>query len=188
MDWMESGDSAKPVLWIASDSNVDEDFINPEPLSEFCHDDNGRPDVLKLSRLLEAWTTGPGTSSAGSIARGGTVVSFPVAEMKLHIDHGCVSVRGVLADGSLALTGIVSCPRWYYCGNSALSCMLPLEAIECMREIAGPAWEGLCPDLIMNPRLDGGAERERAKTITVKLYELARQDGARRFKANVAKA
>lgn len=100
--------------------------------------------------------------------------------MYLHLDSGGLSFQGIGPDGKVAVQGMVSCPRWYYCGTSELTCLLPPEASVHLREVMGPEFDGLSPDLIMNPT-DGGAARAKAKEAIEKLYERARREGMARY-------
>lgn len=105
---------------------------------------------------------------------------FKSDHLHLHQDIGSVSFQGIDRDGSIVVQGMVSCPRWYYCNNLALTCLLPPEASKHLSEAMGPGYSGLCPDLIMNPT-DGGAARAKAKEAIETLYERARREGMARY-------
>lgn len=80
----------------------------------------------------------------------------------------------------MEVLGLVSCPRWYYCGNRRLTCLLPPEASTRLRAVMGADFQGLCPDLIMSGS-DGGFASTRAKDTIGRLYDEARSSGMGRY-------
>ena len=173
MEWMGS-DGARPRLWLHEGAGTGaSSSVHQITLSEFAHEADGKPDLRKLGKLLEDWARLCHTCP----------LSFQVKMMRVYANRGCVAVIGTKADGTRGLSAIVSCPQWYYCGNSALTCLLPPEAAACISKLEGSEWAGLSPDLVMQQRRDRHVEWESARRCIEKLYDCVRLVGEKTIKA-----
>ena len=111
-------------------------------------------------------------------------ITFDIVDIQDHMDTGCVSAIAKNSSGQVVMVAIVACPRWYYSGNAAMTCLLPPEAAHRLRELEGEdAFEGLSPDLIMAG--DAGA-RARARECIGKLYAKARGEVVDRYRDELA--
>lgn len=184
MDWMES-DEAKPRVWGVVQAGPDDAEVHQFKLPEFAHNsENGTPDLEELSKILNGSAArkmelfSAGDMLPASVGEANEVsLEFKKEDMKVDAARGCVTIHGHNADRSHTVTAIVSCPRWYYCGSAALTCLLPPEAAHCIRQIEGPEWKGLCPDSIayrLGGNDDAHSENGRAKVSIEKLCEKAK--------------
>lgn len=73
-----------------------------------------------------------------------------------------------------AAVAVVSCPRWFYCGNNCLTCLLPASAGHALRLFVSEEAEGISPDALMR---GVPAAKERARKYVRKLYKLVKQQG-----------
>ena len=180
MDWMMS-DEAKPRVWAVDLTNApskpsSQPSVHHGQLDCFCMSVDGRfPSPESLQTALHRWS--------------GSTASFPSCTFKIdymhrHIDTGCISASAEDSSGQVVIVAIVACPRWYYSGNTAMTCLLPPEAAHRLRELEGEdAFEGLSPDLIMAG--DAGA-RSRARESIGKLYAKARAEVVNRYRDELA--
>ena len=92
---------------------------------------SGRPQSVTVELVrdaLQRWCDSTGVMLG---------VTFKSDGMRRHMDTGCISACAKDSRGQVVMEAIVACPRWYYSGNAAMTCLLPPEAAHRLRELDG---------------------------------------------------
>lgn len=175
MDWMQS-DEAKPRVWAVDIRSIATPTVHYGQLDSLCISYHSQSISIEMVRIaLQQWW-----DSAGVMA--GTI--FESDSLHHQMDTGCVCASATNSCGQVVAVVMLACPRWYYSGPAAMTCLLPPEAAHRLKELdVDGKFEGLSPDLIM------AGDREatkRGRDCISQLYAVASVEILDRYRDEVA--